>query len=79
MRWIQSFLDLFNVVISNKLAGPRWSQRAVHRLTAGSQISATYCGSIQLLDLLAVGVLQEVVQVVLGRRLVRIPHVGVLV
>jgi len=41
--------------------------------------SSHSCGSVQLLDLLAVGVLQEVVQVVLGRRLVRIPHVGVLV
>jgi len=35
--------------------------------------------AVELLDLLAVGVLQEGVEVVLGRGLVRVPHVGKLV
>jgi len=35
--------------------------------------------AVELLDLLGVGVLQEVVEIVLGRGLVRVPHVGKLV
>jgi len=35
--------------------------------------------SVELPDLLLVGVVKEVVQVVLGAALVRVPHVGVFV